>query len=104
MNTATIPTITKYFERERGDRERVPDLREHGFYVYKMWGMWDWCPHYRNDAGDILYYHRDGNDGRARRLMTGEEVLADLTAYWRPAADDERNWMILSMEAYFRGE
>ena len=89
----------KYFERERTDRCKVPNLQSKGWTLFKTWGMWDWCPHYRHEkTGKIIYLH---NDGSGFRLMNGAAVLADLRENWRPASDEDRNWMLLSMESYF---
>jgi len=89
----TKPPITEYYEREKGDRGRVPKIN--GYYLIKSYQMWGWCPTYRKENGskeDTLFY-----DQQTNQLLTWPEMKALLKETWRPAAREEQDWFVANL-------
>jgi len=63
------------------------ELESQGFWRYRDYFMWGYCPGYKNEAGELRYI--EGN-----KIYTGEDLYIYLIDVWRPHAQDECDYFL----------
>jgi len=85
-----LPDNVEYYEDSGSNK--IPKIP--GYYPFKEYQKWGWCPTYRNEENkeDILYYDRD-----TRQLLNWLEMKDLLRATWRPASREDQDWWVVNI-------
>lgn len=63
-------------------------IKRAGYYCYREYWPFGWCPSYRNDAGETLHTSYLCSS----MVVSWSEQLKALLDCWRPVAREEQDW------------